>query len=544
MQPTSSRHASLFLVLVFVLTFLVRLCVCGMQLSNMEADPDAYRVISQTLTEHGVYGLVNGEGNAWPTAFRPPLYPVLLSILGVQSTGSEVTIAIFHAFLAALTSIFVFATASRFIAQTATFRTTGQPNVSGQANISGQANAVALIATILFVMDPILLQQSTLVMTETLASCLVMATVWALTRATDNARWTGVAGVTLALAYLCRPTFLVWGVLLVLLVLAGWIAPRRDLKTLKTAKFWPAFTLAGMLAATVLAWTARNIREFGAPIWATTHGGYTLLLANNSMVYDYIRDRSLIGAAITGEAWDAEAFLHAHANRFHGDPTTEAFWKRDWSRDAPATATTQTDLAGDAGPTGNTDLTSSSNRDPNRQPLQGGKLDVGIQLREVRDDQLCGAAAKALIRREPGMFAYSSLVRLMRLWSPLPRPAGGHSDLLRTGVAIYYLVVFVLALLGFLRLRRHWRHPLIGSTVSLVFTLSIVHCVYWSNLRMRGPVMPMLAIMASIGLINRFRWGRFRWGRFRWGRFRWGRFRPGIHRPEYSQGNGDSFPES
>ena len=33
-------------------------------------------------------------------------------------------------------------------------------------------------------------------------------------------------------------------------------------------------------------WMIRNVMVFGEPIWTTTHGGYTLALANNPVYYD------------------------------------------------------------------------------------------------------------------------------------------------------------------------------------------------------------------------------------------------------------------
>ena len=467
-HSVSSRHATLYLVIAFVLTFMVRLGVNGAQLSNYESDPDAYRAISQTLMDHGVYGLTDPQGNAWPTAFRPPLYPVLLSKLGVGAVGSEVTVAILHACLAALTSVFVFAGAFRLA------------RLALPSGGTAKANVVATIATIFFVVDPILVQQSTQVMTETLAACLVMVTVWALSRAMENTRWIWVAAVALTLAYLCRPTFLVWGGFLVL----GWCLTHRRKYCPEESlgrRLAPALVLGGVLAVTVFVWTMRNLRQFGAPVWATTHGGYTLLLGNNPMFYDYIRQSGFVAAAVTGKKWNADSFLAAHAKRFQGDPTTETFWQQDWNNPNLVVSMTQP------------------------------KEDPPSPSREVFDDRLCGNAAKAVIRREPGMFVYSSLVRVVRLWSPLPRSLALAGDsgpappdrpaMLRYGVACYYMMFCLLVLVGIVGLGAHWREPLVWSTVSLAMTLTIVHAVYWTNLRMRAPAEPLLAIIAGYGVL-------------------------------------------
>ena len=45
----------------------------------------------------------------------------------------------------------------------------------------------------------------------------------------------------------------------------------------------------GLLALTIVLvlspWMIRNLLVFGEPVWTTTHGGYTLALANNPVYY-------------------------------------------------------------------------------------------------------------------------------------------------------------------------------------------------------------------------------------------------------------------
>ena len=45
----------------------------------------------------------------------------------------------------------------------------------------------------------------------------------------------------------------------------------------------------GLLAVTLVLvlspWMIRNLLVFGEPVWTTTHGGYTLALANNPVYY-------------------------------------------------------------------------------------------------------------------------------------------------------------------------------------------------------------------------------------------------------------------
>jgi hypothetical protein len=59
---------------------------------------------------------------------------------------------------------------------------------------------------------------------------------------------------------------------------------------------------------TVLPWATRNALVLGEPIFTTTHGGYTLFLANNPVYYDEVLDGPA-GAVWTGDNqwrwWDS-----------------------------------------------------------------------------------------------------------------------------------------------------------------------------------------------------------------------------------------------
>src|SRR5690606_30600473 len=49
-----------------------------------------------------------------------------------------------------------------------------------------------------------------------------------------------------------------------------------------------SLVLALATTATMTPWAVRNWRLFGEPVWTTTHGGYTLALANNPAYYDAV----------------------------------------------------------------------------------------------------------------------------------------------------------------------------------------------------------------------------------------------------------------
>src|SRR6476661_10626444 len=71
---------------LLIFTLLVRGSVLWAMRGNLDQDPDAYREIAENLLRHGEFALGKGEPEGGrrpfhPTAYRPPLYPVVLSNL-------------------------------------------------------------------------------------------------------------------------------------------------------------------------------------------------------------------------------------------------------------------------------------------------------------------------------------------------------------------------------------------------------------------------------------------------------------------------------
>src|SRR5262245_10116997 len=103
MSPTEQRRANwltadrLALAGLLVLTLLVRGGVLWAMRGNLEQDPDVYREIAENLLRHGEFARgkasENGPGEViTPTAYRPPLYPVVLSNLATAD-GQHVSLS-------------------------------------------------------------------------------------------------------------------------------------------------------------------------------------------------------------------------------------------------------------------------------------------------------------------------------------------------------------------------------------------------------------------------------------------------------------------
>jgi len=134
--------------------------------------------------------LGEGQGEGVPTAYRPPLYPLLLAGCVPLGEHGRVAIGLLHVVLGVATVGLVWVLARWW----------------------GLGELGAALAALLIAGDPILLAQSAQVMTETLATFLATAGLvllaWASRRPTKYRAM--LAGATLALGVLCRPTLLLW----------------------------------------------------------------------------------------------------------------------------------------------------------------------------------------------------------------------------------------------------------------------------------------------------------------------------------------------
>lgn len=438
---------------VAIVALLVRGAILIASFDQFQGDPDAYRAIAETLGRTGVYGLTSPSGDVIPTAFRPPLYPLILS-WGVRDGHlTDGIVAVLHLLLGVVTAVFTYLAATALLG-------------------SHRNRAVGILAALLVIVDPILIQQSTLVMTETLATALASLILWwwMARLAPRFSPSSAIAlGSYLALAYLCRPTFLVWALLLLTgLLVVAWFELALTAKRTPSVTSRPfamplrrcfAPVLAGLVVlAGVGVWMSRNVAVIGHPVWATTHGGYTLLLGNNPLFYRHLQQ------AGSFQRWDAEPFLNAYSHRFDADPREESFWLRQWS-----------------------------SADPN--PIQ-----PPVNFTEHDDDRLSYESAMATIHRSPWMFAHSCLTRVYRLWTPIPFAAEGRSLWKRIAIGIYYSLLYAAALIGLIRLTRSSKWFGLWPIVSLIATLTIVHAVYWSNMRMRAPAIPAIAIVAALAI--------------------------------------------
>jgi hypothetical protein len=393
-------------LLGFAVVACIRTAALVVGWGSLESDPDAYRALAATWHDTGTLGRLATDDTPTPSAYRPPLYPWLLSWVSSATIGNEDRwwIACLHGVLGVATCIVTYDIARRL-----DFRP-----------------IPCWIAVACVACDPILIRQSTLVMTETTATFLGTVLWWLWLRDDNDGkdRWrfqSLMLGLGMGLAVLCRPTALAWIVM--------WWGAAFAMQQWR----WVVASALGVLVA-IAPWTIRNAMQFGTPIATTTHGGYTLYLANNPVLYTHWQ------TSVSRE-WDEEAF---HVQ-----------WRRERS--------------------------GSERQD------------------EVALDHLAQSLAWSTIAGDPGTALRGCLIRVGWLWALWPS-ARQASPTAQIAIAAWYVLHFLLALLGSMvwtRLglgRRRWLPGL-----ALVISLTMVHCVYWSNMRMRAPAVPVLGLLAGVG---------------------------------------------
>lgn len=391
----------------------LRSSVLLIDLSSLRDDPDAYTRLAVNWSNTGVFGL----DAASPTAFRPPLYPWLLSWLVEQAAIAPLSVAILHLLLGLGT---VWLTWS--IAQ-------------------GLGLSQPWLPAVLVCFDPLLLRASTLVMTETLAAFLAVLAwrfwLYAYPCSTPNTtlperrRPSGLPllglGLSFGLSILARPTAAPW----VALCLGGLALTNSVTGMSWRQRFFDSAVIGLIVVGCLTPWVWRNVSQFGKPIWATTHGGYTLLLANNPQLYHHFREHG------PSRNWDAQPF--------------HSLWAQ-------------------------------------QHAASGGRVS------EIDSDRQDYDLAWNTITHRPGEFLISCFYRVAWLWAWWPNTG---SLFTRVAIGLWYAVMLSLAFPGMTVAARRqslraWLLP-----IALILSLTAVHAVYWSNMRMRAPAMSMLYVAAS-----------------------------------------------
>jgi hypothetical protein len=408
MRDTRFRN---HLILVALVAILLRLAIVGPKIGGLVDDPDHYVDLARSLTQSHQYAL-RGK----PTAYRPPLYPVVLAALLfddqtppghplLTKTQMSWRIAVLHGLLGAGAAYLTTIAARRF----------------------GLSPRLALVAGLIVAVDPLLVIQARAIMTETLAAFLI---AWAIA-ASGKTGWRGAieTGLALGLAALCRPSTLACSALAIAFLLG------RGSESRKTRLAHATLT-SFVIVLILTPWAIRNRLVLGEFVWTTTHGGYTLALANNP---DYYRDV------------------------LHGPP--DAVWDETKQRAWALEITQATD-----------------------------------GMSEPAADRWLARSGWNIMRTRPGDFWAASCARIARFWaiSPSWRVYDFKTRLI---VLAWNIPLFAFMLIGLSR-PDSWRWPR-AIVPTFLLGLSCVHFLYWTDMRMRAPLVPAIALAAVFGVSGR-----------------------------------------
>ena len=400
---------------------------------ELTRDRDAYWGMARCLAEGR--GFVDAD-RLTPTAFRPPLYPIQLAGLMLVLPAAA-AVAVGNLVWGAVTVW-------------ATWR-------AGHSLGLGRGRA---LAALLVAIDPLLLQYSAQPMTEvTCAGLVSLLVLWIVRRDCSETKRQWGIGLLFGALVLCRPTF--WpfvGLIIAERVLSRLVALNR-----RTASDGPSSSTAlavpnqcpvphpiavpwRIIVGTLLVvapWIARNQVVIGSPIVMTTHGGYTLLLANNPEFYSEVVERGW------GSEWGRASF-----DRWTADLLSEL------------------------------------------------RAQLGPEATELDRDRWQSLRAREFIASAPGRFLRAVWYRVRCLWSPAPQGESSEKTVstLVQLVSWYYTVVLIAFAFGVSLTLIQWlnsRHREWWPLLALVLTVQLVHLVYWTNARMRAPLVPVISLFVA-----------------------------------------------
>jgi hypothetical protein len=119
---------------------------------------------------------------------------------------------------------------------------------------------------------------------------------------------------------------------------------------------------------------------------------------------------------------------------------------------------------------------------------------------EVSRDRWMSRRAWKHILAEPKLFLRACVWRIVRLWDIAPRgpETAQLSRLVIGGIACYYSVILIGFLVGMAGLR-HGAWAAWSPVIAVVASVTLVHAIYWTDMRMRAPVIPAIALLAARG---------------------------------------------
>lgn len=436
-----------WLMILILLGVALRLGAGWLRKTDLTSDNDGYLAHAEMIVEGKGF---SGPFTNQPTAFRPPAFPIALAALQLPGFSGAISVAILNGVCGIAITWLTWKLARQH----------------------GLSNGFSLLASAITTFDPLLVRYSILPMTEVTAAAVALGAIVSLkagekrlrtdveAETAKTAGWSHAyallffSGVLFAIGALVRPVILISFAFLLAWRLAQCLIQRSKFRQGILIVTVP-LVAAGL---TIAPWVIRNAIHFGKFIPATTHGGYTLALGNNTDFYGDVIDGR------TPFPWPA---LELDT------------WQKKMIHQAAAEGV----------PKGN----------------------------ETAMDEWYYRRAISAIRLYPASFVKACLLRMRRFFALKPEVTESMPGFVVTLTAIWYSVIgigVIVATLNtcFLGIRtgmggaccRNYARIDVADLWLLIFSFMLLHAVYWTDTRMRAPVMPFFCIISAFGLASIF----------------------------------------
>ena len=251
------------LLMIWALYFALRAAVL---LIDVVPTSDAEWYYTRAASLAAGQGYLDNAGQ--PTAFWPPGWPLVLSLVFSRFGTSLVALGLFNLVSAMLIGVLTLALGRRLFGNEAAAR-------AGLLLLAVYPNAIGYVP---------------LALTEVFYTALLMAGCW--TIVTRTRRWQLVgAGLIFGLATLVKAQTMV---VIPLLFAIEWLR-ERDVWRRFPRLFGEGLAVLAVAFLAVLPWTIRNHQQIGHGVLVSTNGGYTLLTGNHDTATgDYTPDAPVV----------------------------------------------------------------------------------------------------------------------------------------------------------------------------------------------------------------------------------------------------------
>ena len=106
-------------------------------------------------------------------------------------------------------------------------------------------------------------------------------------------------------------------------------------------------------------------------------------------------------------------------------------------------------------------------------------------------------------KTHPGEVFKLSWIKIKRFWNPVPNVAEFRKPIMMVSLLLSFVPLIVFAMIGIIKLYKTSREDrvLVGRFLLPMVYFTLLHSVFVSSIRYRQPILPLLAVLAAIGIV-------------------------------------------